>query len=219
MIRTRRSAVIHRHGGGLGGGLLCAVIETADVPTRRLLNRSSQLTFAGYPWTVKSSTTPDRTGSQRLRRGRAVRRFIGGSPSADREDSSGMGIFGGGPQSDPWLRHLPLDREMDPRRPSTPTWCFRLFTYDNFEHFTIEPGAGLRGLPLRRRRGRDECAVRGAALQHLGQPPTDYPSENSNVTTVTMTWLPGSVTFSRIRCHRGRIAPPLCRRARPSRCT
>ncbi len=194
MIRTRRSAVTIAMALGLVTAVLWAMIESPGAATAQASESSSQLSFAGYPWTVKSSTSPVGPGPNI---------FDAAGPSVDSSGDLHLQIVktaAGWESSEvvlnPTLGYGTYRWTVDgPATTLDPNVVLSLFTYDN-----SNTSPSNRELDFEASRFADAGEATNA--QYVVQP-YNTPGNlqritlsNSNVTTVTMTWLPGSVTFS-----------------------
>jgi hypothetical protein len=153
-----------------------------------------QLTFAGYQWTVKSSTTPIGPGPNL---------FDATGPFVDSSGNLHLQIVhtAAGWESsevilDPTLGYGTYSWTVDgPLSTLDPSVVMALFTYDN-----ANTSPSNREIDFEASRWGDAGSV--ADAQYVVQPyltPGNIEGitlPQSNVTTVTMTWVPGSVTFS-----------------------
>ena len=194
MMRARRSAVTFVMALTLIAAALCAMSETAGVAPAQASESSSQLDIRRLSLDREEFIHSDRAGSEYLRRLRAVRRLVGSSPSADRENRRDMGIFGSGSQ--PTLGYGTYRWTVEgPASTLDPNVVLALFTYDN-----SDTSPSNRELDFEASRFGDAGEATNA--QYVVQPYSTSGNlqritlPDSDVTTVTMTWLPGSVTFS-----------------------
>jgi hypothetical protein len=182
---------------GSAGAAVAGPLSSAAIPgapsAQTVAAPSGQLTFAGYPWTVKSSTTPIGPGPNLFN---AAGPFVDSSgvlhlqlvkTAAGWESSEvilnptlGYGTYR-------WTVNGPLST-LDPNV------VFALFSYDNANtspsHREIDFEAS-----------RFANAADPTNAQFVVQPANfgnlqRITLPNSNLATVTMTWLPGKVTFS-----------------------
>ncbi len=155
---------------------------------------SSTLTFAGYPWTVKSSTTPIAPGPNV---------FDAAGPFVDSAGALHLQIVKNGTEWEssevilnPTLGYGTYRWTVeDPLSTLDPNVVFALFTYDGTD---TPPSDGELDFEASRFADAGETTNAQYVVQPYGTPGNleRITLSNSNVHTVTMTWLPGRVTFS-----------------------
>ena len=207
MIMTRRSGMTIAMSVGLMATMLCAMSGSAGAAGARhpspaavpgapfaQASESSALNFAGYPWTVKSSTSPVGPGPNI---------FDADGPFVDSSGALHLQIVqtaAGWESSEvilnPTLGYGTYRWTVDgPLSTLDPNVVFSVFTYDN-----SDTSPSNREIDFEASRFADAGETTNA--QYVVQP-YETPGNlqritlpNSDVTTITMTWLPGTVTFS-----------------------
>lgn len=182
--------------GGSAEAASASQPSPAAVPGAHLVQAqgSSTLNFAGYPWTVKSSTSPIGPGPNIFD---ATGPFVDDSgalhlqivPTTTGWESSEVIL-------NPTLGYGTYRWTVDgPLSTLDPNVVFALFTYDN-------SGATPFNREMDFEASRFADAGEPTNAQYVVQPygtPGNLQQvtlPNSDVTTITMTWLPGTVTFS-----------------------
>jgi hypothetical protein len=176
-------------------GLVATMLGTVSgSATAQAAESSSQLSFAGYPWTVKSSTTPIGPGPNL---------FDAAGPFVDSSGDLHLQIVhaaAGWESSEvvlnPTLGYGTYSWTVDgPASTLDQNVVLSLFTYDN-------SGTSPSNRELDFEASRWGWAGDPTNAQYVVQPSDTSGNleritlPNPDVTTVTMTWLPGSVTFS-----------------------
>jgi len=208
MVMTRPSRVVNVLAVGLMAMVLCCTMNgsagaagagplgAATAPGAHFVPsaNASTLDFAGYAWTVKGSTTPIAPGPNI---------FDPAGPFVDSSGALHLQIVKNGTEWEssevilnPTLGYGTYRWTVDgPLSTFDPNVVFALFTYDGTD---TPPSDGE--LDFEASRFADAGDPTNA--QYVVQP-YETPGNvqritlsNSNATTVTMTWLPGSVTFS-----------------------
>jgi hypothetical protein len=194
MIMTRRSGVAIAISVGLMATVLAGTIGCAGAATLPAGTTPGPLTFAGYQWTVKSSTTPigpgpnlfdaagpfvDSSGALHLR----ILKTKAGWQSSEviLNPTLGYGTYS-------WTVHGPVST-LDPNV------VLALFTYDYSNTSTTNREIDFEA-------SRFGVASDLTNAQYVVQPYTTAGNlqritiPGAVSTTVTMTWVPGSVAFS-----------------------
>jgi hypothetical protein len=176
-----------------GSGLLFALCTVCG-PAAAASDPPSTLTFAGYQWTIKSSTTPIGPGPNL---------FDAGGPFVDSSGNLHLQIVqttAGWESSevilDPILGYGTYRWTVNgPLSTLDPNVVLALFTYDQSD---TPPWDGELDFEASRFADAEDPTNAQYVVQPYGTPGNlqRITLSNSNVTTVTMTWLPGGVTFS-----------------------
>ena len=176
-----------------GSGLLFALCTVCG-PAAAASDPPSTLTFAGYQWTIKSSTTPIGPGPNL---------FDAAGPFVDSSGNLHLQIVqttAGWESSevilDPILGYGTYRWTVNgPLSTLDPNVVLALFTYDQSD---TPPWDGELDFEASRFADAEDPTNAQYVVQPYGTPGNlqRITLSNSNVTTVTMTWLPGGVTFS-----------------------